>query len=75
MKIKRKYLPIITAVCMGLSMGIVMSFVMTMVNIGFIPGFFIKWMKAFAVGGAAGIPLAIVVVPFVNRQLQKIAVD
>ncbi|MBC7935518.1 MAG: DUF2798 domain-containing protein [Rhizobacter sp.] len=63
------------AVCMGLCMGLVMSLVMTLANIGLVRGFFIKWMNAFAVGASIGIPLAMVVVPFVTKQLQKIAVD
>ena len=75
MKIKRKYLPLVTAVCMGFSMGIVMSFVMTLVNVGMGPRFFIKWMKAFIVGASVGIPLAVIVVPFLSKQLLKLAVD
>ncbi|GEM_PF-2373236 len=52
MKIRRKYLPFITAVAMGLSMGVIMSFVMTWVNLGLVEGFLIKWAKAFAVGAS-----------------------
>lgn len=75
MKIKRRYLPVIAAVCMGLSMGVVMSFVMTLINIGWADGFFTKWMKAFAAGISIGIPLTIIIMRLVTRQLQKIAVD
>ncbi len=60
---------------MGLSMGVIMSFVMTWVNLGLVEGFLIKWAKAFAVGASVGIPTAIVVVPLVTKRLQKMVVD
>lgn len=75
MRIKRKYLPFVTAVCMGLSMGLVMSFVMTIVNVGWVDDFLIRWLKAFAVGALIGVPIALVVVPVVTKQLQKMVID
>lgn len=75
MKIRKKYLPIWTAVIIGLSMGLIMSFVMTLINVGLVQNFFLLWLKSFAVGALVGIPLALVLVPAIARQLQKIAVD
>jgi hypothetical protein len=71
-KINKKYTPYLTAVFMGLSMGVMMSFVMTAINAGFADGFFLKWLKAFGGGVSIGIPTALLLSKHIQTLVQKI---
>jgi hypothetical protein len=72
MKINTKYLPFIVAIGMALSMGLVMSFTITLINIGFTSYFFSAWARAFGIGALVGMPTAILVSPFVQSVAKKI---
>ena len=74
-KIKRRYLPVIISVTMGFFMGLIMSFVMTLIYVGLTPVFFMAWIKSAVLSIAVGIPVALLVGPLVIRVLQDITVD
>jgi Protein of unknown function (DUF2798) len=72
LKIEKKYRPYLSAIGMGLSLGLMMSFVMTWVNVGMTDNFLLAWGKAYLVGISIGIPTAIMVAPFINTWAEKI---
>lgn len=53
-------------------MSTIMSFVITVVNLGFVDNFFYKWGEAFFVGFAIALPTALVVVPIARKISDKI---
>jgi hypothetical protein len=71
-KMDKKYVPYLTALFMGLSMGVMMSFVMTTINAGFGEGFFLKWLKAFGGGVSISIPTALLLSKRIQTLVQKI---
>lgn len=74
-KIKKRYLPVIISVTMGFFMGLIMSFVMTLIYVGLTPVFFMAWIKSAVLSIAVGIPVALLVGPLVILVLQNITVD
>jgi hypothetical protein len=75
MKIPQKYATYLFAVLMGLSMGLLMSGVMTLMTIGYTPAFWASWAKAFAAGVSIGIPTALFASPFINTLVKKITTE
>ena len=71
-KIPRKYTPVLFAFCMAIAMGLVMSFFMTAVNLGFTATFVIAWMRAFGVGCVIGVPVGLLVSIPVQKLISKI---
>jgi hypothetical protein len=71
MKIPQKYAPYLFAVLMGLSM----SGVMTLMNIGYTAAFWASWAKAFAGGVSIGMPTALFASPFINALVKKLTTE
>jgi hypothetical protein len=71
-KIPKKYSGFVIGAIMALVMGLLVSFVVTLINLGPVAGFFGKWMLAFFGVLPLQLPIAIVVTPavvaFVNRM-------
>jgi hypothetical protein len=57
---------------MAVVMGLVMSFVMTLVNVGWSATFPSTWFKAFWIGTSIAFPVALVVVPFADSVVSRI---
>ncbi|MFC1893070.1 DUF2798 domain-containing protein [Chloroflexota bacterium] len=57
---------------MGTSMALVMSLVMTIVNVGIVPSFLSIWLRSFLIGAGIGIPTAIIISPRVRQIVDKI---
>jgi hypothetical protein len=72
MKINPKYSPYLFAFFMGASMGIVMSFLITAINVGFTQDFLFRWLKAFGIGASVGIPTAVLVSPFIAKLVNRL---
>ncbi|MCK9161698.1 MAG: DUF2798 domain-containing protein [Arcobacteraceae bacterium] len=70
--IDRKYEKYIFALIMGTVMSCIMSFIITFINLGFIDGFFYRWMEAFVKAAACAIPIITVVAPRVRKVVDKI---
>jgi hypothetical protein len=47
MKINKKFEPYIFTVIMAFGMSIVMSFIISLMNIGFVDNFFLIWIRAW----------------------------
>lgn len=71
-KIPRKYSGFVVGALMAIVMGLLLSFVVTLINLGPVAGFFGKWMLAYFGVLPLQLPIAIVVTPvivaFVNRM-------
>jgi hypothetical protein len=52
---------------MGAMMISIMTFVITMVNVGFSPDFFARWIRAFMVGYVVGVPVIFFLAPFARK--------
>ena len=70
--INRKYERIVFAFFMALFMSFIMSFIISFINLGFIDGFFLKWMEAFFKAAVCAIPIISVVAPFVKKIVLKV---
>ena len=70
--ISKKYERIVFAFFMGLFMSFIMSFIISFINLGFIDGFFLKWMEAFFKAAVCAIPIISVVAPFVKKIVSKV---
>ncbi len=75
MKINKKYTNVLFALFMGLSMGLIISFILTLLNIGFIPNFFFIWMRGFGLGFAVAFPTALIIMPYVRKIICRITSD
>lgn len=57
---------------MGLLMISLMTFVITVLNIGFAPDFLAHWGKAFAVAYVVGVPVIFFVAPLARKLTGRI---
>ncbi|NWG10933.1 DUF2798 domain-containing protein [Candidatus Bathyarchaeota archaeon] len=75
MKINRKYEMVLFAVFVSMGMSFAMSLVLTIVNLGFVPGFLQKWLSAFAVGFLVSVPASLIIIPVVRIIVGKLTTD
>ena len=64
----QKKFHLVFSMVMGAMMIFIMTFVITLVNVGFVPHFFQTWMKAFGIAYIVGVPVIFFLAP-VARQL------
>jgi len=50
-----------------------MSLVLTIINLGFVPDFLVRWLRAFSIGFAVSFPISLIMVPLVRRIVNKLA--
>lgn len=60
---------------MAVAMGLVMSFVMTLVNVGWSAKFLSSWWRAFWIGTSVAYPVALVVLPLAQSAVARILGD
>ena len=65
--IAKKHEMILFAFLMSLFMSFFMSFVITLINIGYIDGFYVFWMSAFWKAFLVAFPTIRIVVPQVRK--------
>lgn len=53
-------------------MSLIMSFALTLVNVGWQPHFFMIWLKSLGISFAVALPVSLVVVPVIRKLLDKI---
>lgn len=73
-KIPARYTPIAFAFFMSMLMAFLMSAVLTLVNLGAVPDFLMKWMRAFAIAWCCAFPAVLLVSP-IARKLVATFVD
>ena len=71
----KKYERYVFALIMGTIMSFIMSFIISFINLGFIDGFFLKWMEAFFKAAVCAIPIIFIVAPNVRKVVTKIIKD
>lgn len=59
-------------ICMAFFMALLMTAVITAVNIGFPPDYFFRWMKAFAIAWPIAAIVAFLTVPLARRITARI---
>lgn len=73
MTLSKKQTKIAFGILMAFFMALGMSFVMVWVNVGLTPHFLMIWMKSFAIGFMAAVPISMIAGPLVQRIVSKIS--
>ena len=55
------------SIFMALGMSLIMSFVMTALNVGFVADFVLVWLRGFVVAFCAAVPATMLVAPIAHR--------
>lgn len=72
MKIKRKYYGLLFALFVSIIMSLIMSFALTLINVGLVPHFLMIWLKSFGISLAVALPISLIIVPLIRKLLDKI---
>jgi hypothetical protein len=56
-------------------MSFFMSLVLTLINAGFGPSFWQRWMVAFGVSFVVGLPIGLVVIPLIKKVVDSLTAD
>jgi Protein of unknown function (DUF2798) len=72
-KIPRRYSGFVMAAILVLLMAFMMSFVITLLNIGFINNFYIKWMTAYSTILPIALPIGLFLTPLVKAFVERIS--
>ena len=56
-KLHRKYFHLVFSLVMGAKMVFVMTFFITLINLGWVEGFFASWMRAYAIAYVIAVPV------------------
>lgn len=75
MKLKKEYTNIAFSVLMGFCMSLFMSFVMTLMNVGFNRLFLMIWMKSWSIAFISALPAALIFPTFIRKFLLLITED
>ena len=68
----QKKFHLVFSLVMGAMMISVMTFVISMVNVGWTPNFFQVWAKAFAVAYGVGVPVIFFLAPVARKTTAKV---
>ncbi len=74
-KINNKYSGLIFGISMSIIMSFTMSFCMTLVNVGFVPHFFLIWGKSFLIGFIVALPTSALAVPISKKVVKKLTTE
>ena len=72
MKIKRKYYQLLFGFFVSIIMSLIMSFALTLINTGWVPHFFMIWLKSFGISFAVALPISLIIVPLIRKLLDRI---
>lgn len=70
--IPKKYEYFIFAFFMSLFMGVLMSGVISFINIGLVPNFLSVWLEAFLKAWVVAYPSTLIAVPFVKKAVKLV---
>jgi len=70
-KLPKNRFHLVFSLLMGLVMVTLMTFVITLVNIGWTPDFFMKWAKVFVIAYAIAVPIIYFFAPKVRMFTAK----
>jgi predicted membrane channel-forming protein YqfA (hemolysin III family) len=66
-KLPRARFHLVFSVVMGAMMISLMTFVITLVNVGWVPDFTTRWLRAFLVAYAVGVPVIYFLAPLARK--------
>ena len=72
MKVSKQVFGSVMGAAIGFVMSMFMSFFMLLANAGFIEGFFLIWLKSFALGFAISVPIGMIAAPLIERLLGRL---
>lgn len=72
-KIPKKYSGIALGGLIPLVMGVIMSFIITTINLGFVDNFPQKWLEAYIGSITFGLPLGSAITPFLKKFIESIS--
>ncbi len=67
MKIPPRFIGLAIGAVSGTISSTLMTFIGVAMNYGFHPGFLVIWLKAAAIGYLIGVPLLMLIVPYIQR--------
>lgn len=71
----KKYSNLIFAFFMGLMMSGLMSFVISLLNIGWIEGIWVIWLKSWSIAFFIAFPAIVVIAPVVRKLVAVLVSD
>ena len=75
-RISKRYYNLVFAFVMSLMMSVLMSGVITWINLGWVPDFLYRWLAlAFPSAWAIAFPISLFVVPAVQRIVSRLVAD
>ena len=66
-KLHRKYFHLVFSLVMGAKMVFVMTFFITLINLGWGEGFFASWMRAYVIAYFIAVPVIYYIAPLARR--------
>jgi hypothetical protein len=66
-KLHKKHFHLVFSIVMGAMMVFLMTFVITLVNVGLVSDFGARWMKAFGVAFPVAVPVIYFLAPLARR--------
>ena len=69
--VPQRFQPLLFAAFMSFFMALCMSGILTVVNLGWVDGFFGKWLRAFLVAWPIALPLVLVFAPLTRKLLAR----
>jgi hypothetical protein len=72
MKIDKRFAPLVNALFMAIVLPFFMTFVVSLVNIGFTDRLVAAWMKTWAIASVAAFPLILILAPLIKKTVGRI---
>lgn len=72
-KLPAKRFHLVFSLVMGAMMISLMTFVITLVNVGWVPDFVGRWVRAFLIAYVVGVPVIYFLAPFARRMTARLA--
>lgn len=72
MKLKKKYYNVVYSCLAAILISVPIAFVMVAINLGFVAGFFLAFLKSALAGVAISIPLANIGIPISKKITDKL---
>ncbi len=71
----QRHAPTLLALFTSLFMSLLMSGVITLINLGAVEGFFLIWMRAFVMAFAIAFPAILLVLPLARRLVHLLTTE
>lgn len=72
-KLPKTRFHLVFSLLMGAMMISLMTFVITLVNVGWVPDFLGRWLRAFLIAYVVGVPVIYFLAPFARKMTARVA--